>query len=99
MVEEDEQQTRAPFFIREEEGEREIRFQSKLINMQFVIPRGGTRVVPLFLFFFSSLSRSLQRGFSLFFDGLHEDAIENSYTSNPRSLEEFRDTGANRCLS
>lgn len=44
MVEEDEQQTRglsrAPFFfIREEEGEREIRFQSKLINMQFVIPR------------------------------------------------------------
>lgn len=57
MVEEDEQQTRglsrAPFFfIREEEGEREIRFQSKLINMQFVIPRGGTRVVPLFLFFF-----------------------------------------------
>lgn len=52
VVEEDEQQTRAPFFIREEEGEREIRFQSKLINMQFVIPRGGTRVVPLFLFFF-----------------------------------------------
>lgn len=45
MVEEDEQQTRglsrAPFFFirREEEGEREIRFQSKLINMQFVIPR------------------------------------------------------------
>lgn len=32
-------------------AEREIRFQSKLINMQFVIPRAAARVAPMVVFF------------------------------------------------
>lgn len=67
---------------------REIRFQSKLINMQFVIPR----VAPRFSFLFS-LSLSLYTAPSLLRRvAREEDAIENSYT--PRIFEalEFRDT-------